>query len=71
MIAFPIRWMNFSLQKGSSQFFTWANTYHNKHPKYIGEKGKILSKTFGFEIRCYWEHLWGHIENLGNNLEKW
>ncbi len=26
MIEFFIGWMNFSLQKGSSQFFTWADT---------------------------------------------
>jgi hypothetical protein len=56
MIALPIDWMNFSLQKGSSRFFTWDNTHGNEHPRYIGEKGRILGKTYGFEIKCYWEH---------------
>jgi hypothetical protein len=56
MTAFPIGWMNFSPQQGSSQFFAWANTHRNDHPKYKGEKGRILGKTYGFEIRCYWEH---------------
>ncbi len=40
-------------------------------PSYIDEKGRILGKTYGIKVRCYWEHHWGthwehreHIENL-------
>jgi predicted adenine nucleotide alpha hydrolase (AANH) superfamily ATPase len=40
-------------------------------PRYIGEKGRTLGKTYGIKPRCYWEHPWGthwepreHIENL-------
>jgi len=28
-------------------------------PTYIGEKGRILGKTYGIKMRCYWEHIWG------------
>jgi hypothetical protein len=38
---------------------------------YVGKKGRTLGKTYGIEVRCYWEHPWGthwgpkeHIENL-------
>jgi hypothetical protein len=41
---------------------------------YIDEKGKILGKTYGFEIKCYWEHPWGttleHVRNTSTILEK-
>jgi len=70
MIALPIGLMNFSLQEGSSQFFTWTNTHRNKHPRYIGEKGRILGKTYGFEIRCYWEHPWETHWEFGEQLGK-
>jgi hypothetical protein len=40
-------------------------------PTYIGEKGRTLGKTYGIEVRCYWEHLWRthwefmeHVENV-------
>jgi len=29
-------------------------------PTYIDEKGRTLGKTYGIQVRCYWEH----IENL-------
>jgi len=67
-LHFPLIGGNFSPQKGSSQFFVLAITPRNKHLGYTGEKGRILGKTCGFDIRCYWEHLGEHIENLGNNL---
>jgi hypothetical protein len=25
-------------------------------PRYIGEKGRTLGKTYGIKARCYWEH---------------
>jgi hypothetical protein len=28
-------------------------------PTYIGEKGRTLGKTYGFQVRSYWENLWG------------
>jgi hypothetical protein len=37
-------------------------------PTYIGEKGRSLGKTYGIKRRCYWEHPWEHIGNLGNIL---
>jgi len=49
---------------GSSQFFVWAITPGNEHPGYIGEKGRILGKTYGFDTRCYWEHPGEHIGNM-------
>jgi len=39
-------------------------------PTYIGEKGRILGKTYetyGITARCYWEHpCWTHWEHIGN-----
>jgi hypothetical protein len=36
-------------------------------PTYIGEKGSTLGKTYGIQVRCCWEHLWGtHWEPHGN-----
>jgi hypothetical protein len=55
-------------QKGSSQFFIWAITLHNEHLGYIGEKGRILGKSYGFDIRCYWEHPWGTHSEFGEQL---
>jgi hypothetical protein len=26
-------------------------------PRYIGEKGRTLGKTYGIKARCYWEHI--------------
>jgi len=26
-------------------------------PIYIGEKGRTLGKTYGIQVRCYWEHI--------------
>jgi hypothetical protein len=40
----------------------------NEHPGSIGEKGRILGKTYGFDIRCYWEHPWGTHWKLGEQL---
>jgi hypothetical protein len=42
---------------------------HNEHPMYVGEKGRILGKTYGFEISVIGNTFGEHIENLGNNLE--
>jgi hypothetical protein len=33
-------------------------------PTYIGVKGRTLGKTYGIKVRCYSEHLGGHIGNL-------
>jgi hypothetical protein len=38
------------------EIFLLKRVHRNEHPKYIGEKGGILGKTYGFEIKCYWEH---------------
>jgi hypothetical protein len=41
-------------------------------PKYTGEKGRTLGKTYGINARCYWEHPWGAhwepLEHIGNSL---
>ncbi len=38
-------------------------------PRYIGEKGRTLGKTYGMKAMCYWEHLWGtHWKHDGNSL---
>jgi hypothetical protein len=34
-------------------------------PRYIGEKGRTLGKTYGIKVRCYWEHPREHIGKLG------
>ncbi len=67
-LHFPLVGWNFSPPKGSSHFFAWAITPRNKHPGYIGEKGTILGKTYGFDTRCYWEHPWGTHWKLGEQL---
>jgi hypothetical protein len=67
-LHFPLVGWNFSPQKGSSHFFAWAITPRNEHPDYIGEKGRILGKTYGFDTRCYWEHPWGTHWKLGEQL---
>ncbi len=54
--AFPLARWNSSSQNSLSQLFIWANTPSKEHPSYIGEKWRILGKTYGFEIWCYWEH---------------
>jgi hypothetical protein len=33
-------------------------------PNYIGEKGRTLGKTYGIKVRCYWDILGEHSENL-------
>jgi len=33
-------------------------------PNYVSEKGKILGKTYGMKMWCYWKHLEEHIGNL-------
>jgi hypothetical protein len=40
-------------------------------PRYVGEKGRTLGKTYGIKVGYYWEHLWRtdwepreHIKNL-------
>jgi len=52
----PSHWLDeISLhEKVRHNFFAWANTPCREHPSYIGEKGRILGKTYGFEIRCPW-----------------
>jgi hypothetical protein len=55
MIALPIMLDKISLLERVRHNFT----HRNEHPGYIGEKGMILGKTYGFDIRCYWEHPWG------------
>jgi hypothetical protein len=52
MIALPNGWMKFLSSKGFITFLCLGN----EHPDYIGEKGRILGKTYGFDIRGYWEH---------------
>jgi len=38
-------------------------------PTYIVEKGRRLGKTYGIEVRFYWERLWGtRWEHSGNPL---
>jgi len=38
-------------------------------PRYIGEKGRTLDKTYGIKVRCYWQHPWGkYWEHDGNPL---
>jgi hypothetical protein len=66
--AFPLAGWNYSSQNSLSQFFAWANTPCKEHPNYIGEKGRILGKRYGFEIRCYWEHPWGTHWEIGDQL---
>jgi hypothetical protein len=59
-----------SSQKSLSPFLAWPNTRCKEHLTYIGEKGRTLGKTYGIEVRCYWEHPWGthreHREPIGN-----
>ncbi len=58
----------FLLKRVHHIFFAWAITPGNEHPGYIGEKGRILGKTYGFDTRCYWEHPWGTHWKLGEQL---
>jgi hypothetical protein len=59
MIALPVGWMKFLSSKGFITFFCLGYYPSLEHPNNIGEKGRILGKTYGFNIKCYWEHPWG------------
>ncbi len=37
-------------------------------PTYIGEMRTTVAKAYGIKVRCYAEHVWKHIGNLGNIL---
>jgi len=37
-------------------------------PTYTGEKGRTLGKTYGINVRCYWEHPWGTHWELEWNM---
>ncbi len=78
---FFLQWINFMgpSQKTVETIETPQNTRsYGKmesfplRPTYIGEKGSTLGKTYGIQVRCCWEHLWGtHWEPYVNPLGTW
>jgi hypothetical protein len=68
MIALPIGWIKFLSSKGFITFFCLGYYPSQRAPRLYRYMGRNLGKTYGFDIRCYWEHPWGTHWKLGEQL---